>query len=67
MPTRETARVARNKGLGRKRARIWRALGFANLVLARAARWKGHKRKAKLEQLEQLDSPFTLDKRPRGF
>jgi hypothetical protein len=42
-------------------------LGFPNLVRARKARWKGHVRKGRrLSELE-IDSPFKLDKRPRGF
>jgi hypothetical protein len=50
-----------------QRAAYWRALGFPNLVLARKARWKGHVRKGQRPRQLEIDSPFKLDKRPRGF
>ena len=50
-----------------KRAAFWRQLGFPNLVLARKARWKNHVRKADRANDLELDTPFKLDKRPRGY
>lgn len=57
-------RFARCRVNGRKRAAFWRLQGFPNLVLARAARWKGHVKKTDAAKLE---TPFKLDGRPRGF
>jgi len=54
--TPQKARIARCIRIGRNRAAFWRKLGFPNLVLARQARWRGHKKKS--EPAEQ---------RPRGF
>jgi hypothetical protein len=61
----ESANRARAKAQGLARAAFWREQGFPNLVLARKARWKGHVRKDQREI--EIDSPFKLDKRPRGF
>jgi hypothetical protein len=55
----------RNAGL--HRAAYWRRLGFINLVLARKARWKGHVRKGERAGEIELDTPFRLPKRRRGF
>jgi len=45
---------------GLARARFWRRLGFPNLVLARAARWKGHVTRA--ERAAKAFSPFADSK-----
>jgi len=63
------ARKARQIGLGRKSAARMRALGFPNLVLARAA--LANKRAAAKQHAaaaaDQLITPFPIGKRPRGF
>ena len=49
--TPELARSGRAKGAGRKRAAFWRALGFPNCALARAAYKKmREEKKAALER-----------------
>jgi len=53
------AYIARCTLAGHRRADFWRTLGFPNLVLAREARWKGHK----LEQWKQAErerTPFAI-------
>jgi hypothetical protein len=60
--THENAQSCQNIGAGRKRAAFWRAQGFPNLVLARAA--KAEKRRLrKLEEWKQQElrrMPFAL-------
>lgn len=63
----ESGRIAHCKAQGIARARFWRALGFPNLVRAREARWRGH-RKAQGSVDVDVDSPFKLPARPkRGY
>jgi hypothetical protein len=60
----KSANVARATAQGIARARFWRAQGFPNLVRARQARWKGH-RKADSVSDVLPDSPFKLPSKPR--
>jgi len=64
--TSETGFSAYQRNATLLRNAYWRALGYPNLVLARAARWKGHVKKA--DRARELADPWLVDgKRPRGF
>jgi hypothetical protein len=52
--------VRRNRGLGRKRARIWAQLGYANLAKARAVHsLNAAKRRAEKER--RAFSPYAIE------